>query len=523
MKTKRFSSIALTILFGALGTYAYSAAASSFEASMSGAGVSETASSTKSESADAHIASVVAITEVFADGWKVSAVAVKYDKNISDASLSPSAYTVTTEVPGQKITKVYTSTDGEKTDKRGLNGQYVILELSTDYVIPVFTGTGAQSANLGPGAMSPRQGPMAPGQGPASSGPSAASEKETLTLNSEVVTKVGNISWDPSAHPATLKSSAHGGNGKTVSVTQVGSIAATDGMTITAGSSAKDNEYCRNLIVDGFMKADYNGADGRRAKYNIYFPRDYDAAKTYPAIVFLTGNHEGHGRHADVLIQGLGGVIWADKKEQARHESIVIVPAFGEPLVNENLEPVERQGPQGRTENQYQSVLATMDYLLEKIPNIDKNRIYLTGQGEGARAAMKMMSDRPDMFAAALLFSPDYDKAKISKLSKNRMWIVVSEGDTQSYPSMEAGMNSLKAAGASISKAIWNGQANAFQFASYVSGMIKEGSSIKYTVLKKGTVVPPGVSDDAVNNHAYTWRIGYSLQGLRDWIFSQSK
>jgi predicted peptidase len=484
-------------------------------ASMSGA-----ASSSKSESADVHMLSVVPITEVFADGWKVSAVAVKYDKSISDASLSPSAYTVTTEAPGQKIAKVYTSTDGEKTDKRGLNGQYVILELSTDYVIPVFTGTGAITTNPGPG---PGPGPMSPGQGPASSGPGAASAKEALTLNSEVVTKVGNISWDPSAHPATLKSSAHGGNGKTVSVTQVRNITATDGMTITASSKAKDNEYCRNLIVDGFMKADYNGADGSREKYNIYFPRDYDAAKTYPAVVFLTGSHEGHGRHADVLIQGLGGVIWADKNEQARHEPIVIVPAFQEALVNEKLEPAERQGPQGRTENQYRSVLATMDYLIESIPNIDRNRIYLTGQGEGARAAMKILTDRPDMFAAALLFSPDYDKTQISKLSKDRMWIVVSEGDDQSYSSMEASMTSLKEAGARISKAEWNGQASTSQFVSYIGGMAKEASNIKYTVLKKGTVVPPGVADDAANNHAYTWRIGYSIQGLRDWLFSQSK
>jgi predicted peptidase len=502
MRIKRFLSIAWVILFAAPGTHVCSASGSSY------------AASSKSESADTHMISVVPITEVFADGWKVSAIAVKYDRNISDASLSPSAYTVTTEVPGQTITKVYTSTDGEKTSQKGQNGQYVILELSTDYVIPVSRSTGAKSTNLGP---------MTPGQGPANAGQGTTNAKEGLTLNSEVVNKVGNLSWDPSAHPATLKSSLHGGNGKTVSVAQLGNITATDGMTITASSSAKDNEYCRNLIVDGFMKPDYNGADGSRAKYNIYFPRDYDAAKTYPTVVFMTSSMPGNGRHADVLIQGLGGVIWADKNEQARHESIVIVPAFGEALVNENLEPAERQGPQGRTENQYQSVLATIDYLRENVPNIDKNRIYLTGQGEGARAAMKMMTDRPNMFAAALLFSPDYDKTQISKLSKDKMWIVVSEGDDQSYPSMESGMNSLKAAGARISQAEWNGQANAAQFASYVGGMIKEGSNIKYTVLKKGTVVPPGVSDDAVNNHAYTWRIGYSIQGLRDWLFSQSK
>ena len=53
--------------------------------------------------------------------------------------------------------------------------------------------------------------------------------------------------------------------------------------------------------------------------------------------------------------------------------------------------------------------------------------------------------------------------------------------------------------------------------------MIAEGNNIKYTVPQKGTVVPAGQTDDSDTNHIYTWRIAYTIEGLRDWLFSQVK
>ncbi len=60
-------------------------------------------------------------------------------------------------------------------------------------------------------------------------------------------------------------------------------------------------------------------------------------------------------------------------------------------------------------------------------------------------------------------------------------------------------------------------------YASDVSKILAEGGNIKYTVLKKGTVVPNGITENADNNHAYTWRVAYPIEGLRDWLFTQVK
>jgi predicted peptidase len=491
MKINRLLLIVSVILF-TMGMYVCSTMAATHP-------MDQNAAPAVIKDAKGHILGVAPITEIFGDGWKITAVAVEYDKIIKSSTLGASDYKVITGVEGQKITKVYTNSKAQKTTQ-GLEGRYVILELSHDY-----TADTAKALETGKiQAVVPKGNGVAP----------------------DPIKKVGNISWDPSAHPATLLAQNQGGNGKDVYVYQVGDIDTVSGDRYTAFENQEEavaNYWCLNPILDDFLKPDYNDSASGRMKYNIYFPKDFDETKSCPAVVFIANGEASGGRHADVLTNGgLGAVIWADPAEQAKKECIVILPAFRGAIVDKSYESVQ-EIRNGTASNSYLAILDMMDYLMKQVPNIDKARVYLTGQGSGARAAIKMMIDRPDMFAASLLFAPDYDRSKISKLSKANMWIVVSEGDDAIYTNMEGCVDSLKAAGARISKAVWNGQASAAQFATNVGRMVAECNNIKYTVLKKGTVVPSGIPDDTVNNHAYTWRTGYSIKGLRDWLFMQEK
>jgi predicted peptidase len=109
----------------------------------------------------------------------------------------------------------------------------------------------------------------------------------------------------------------------------------------------------------------------------------------------------------------------------------------------------------------------------------------------------------------------------MSVLTGANLWVIVAEGDRKAFPGMNASMAALEAAGAKISRATWNGRASPDEFASNVSKMIAESRNIKYTVLARGTVVPEGMTDDGGNNHRHTWHIAYSIEGLRDWLFTQ--
>jgi predicted peptidase len=51
---------------------------------------------------------------------------------------------------------------------------------------------------------------------------------------------------------------------------------------------------------------------------------------------------------------------------------------------------------------------------------------------------------------------------------------------------------------------------DAAEIAANVSAMLAEGNHILYTVLTDG-------------DHASTWRIAYTFEGVRDWLFAQVK
>ena len=49
-------------------------------------------------------------------------------------------------------------------------------------------------------------------------------------------------------------------------------------------------------------------------------------------------------------------------------------------------------------------------------------------------------------------------------------------------------------------------------------------STVNYSTLEKGTVIPKDIVETSKGGeHIYTWTIAYNIEGIRDWLFSQSK
>ncbi len=266
-----------------------------------------------------------------------------------------------------------------------------------------------------------------------------------------------------------------------------------------------------NSVVDAFKQSEFTDPNtGIMLPYNLYIPKDYDASKSYPLVLFIHDAGVVSNDTRRTLVQGLGAVIWATPAEQAKHECFVLAPQYSKGIVNDESEATR-------------DLDATVDLVnaLVSQTNIDKSRLYTTGQSMGCMASIEMLIKYPDLFAAALLVAGQWDATRMSVLTQANMWVVVSEGDRKAFPGMNAGMAALEAAGAKISRATWNGRASAEEFASNVRSMIAEGNNIKYTVLAKGTVVPEGLPDDGRNNHIHTWPIAYTIEGLRDWLFTQ--
>jgi predicted peptidase len=274
-----------------------------------------------------------------------------------------------------------------------------------------------------------------------------------------------------------------------------------------------ENNEVLKQVVDYFQQLEFHDPhNGITLTYNLYIPKDYDVSKSYPLVLFIHDGGAVSPEPRTTLTQGLGAVIWAIPPEQAKHECFVVAPQYSKGIVNDQSEAT-------------QDLDVTVDLIhhLATHYSINQNRIYTTGQSMGCMASIEMLIRYPGLFAAALLIAGQWEAIKMSVLTNENIWIVVSEGDRKAFPGMNASMAALEATGAKISRATWNGHASSEEFASDVSKMIAEGNKIKYTVLAKGTVVPEGLIEDGGNNHVHTWRIAYAIEGLRDWLFTQIK
>jgi predicted peptidase len=390
-----------------------------------------------------HIKSATAITEVFGDGQKVTAVAVEYDQDITNSKLSKSVFTI----DGRTITNVYANTAASKA-AQGVNGKYVIIELSpADNGAATFFQSGRTSAR-----------------------------KEAKA-----------------------------------SVSQSGEIFTTNGEIYTSVPEAISTTKVVNMVVDDFKQFEYKDTKTRiTLKYNLFIPKNYDKSKSYPMVLFI---HDAGvcGKETDLtLIQGIGAVIWATPSEQAKHECFVLAPQYERAIVNDKSEITEEGDI---TVNLVNSI--TSQY------NIDRNRLYTTGQSMGCMTSIALNIKYPDLFAASFLVAGQWDASVVAPLAKDQIWIIVAEGDTKAFPGMNDISAALENQGAKISRAKWNARAGEAEKAANVKKMIDEKANIKYVVFEKGTVFPEGKPSGM--EHMATWKVAYNIEGVRDWLFMQKK
>ncbi|EGQ79569.1 hypothetical protein HMPREF9094_1403 [Fusobacterium animalis ATCC 51191] len=141
----------------------------------------------------------------------------------------------------------------------------------------------------------------------------------------------------------------------------------------------------------------------------------------------------------------------------------------------------------------------------------------------GGMMSIVMNFRQPDLFAASYLVACQWNPDVVSPMSKNNIWIIVSTGDTKAFPGMNAITDVLKKNGAKVAYASWKGTYTPEEFKLGVNDILKENANINYTTLEKGTVIPENVGNSKGGEHNYTWAIAYDIEGIRDWLFSQSK
>lgn len=244
-------------------------------------------------------------------------------------------------------------------------------------------------------------------------------------------------------------------------------------------------------------------------EYSLYIPEDYDASQSYPLIMFIPDSTGAGKSAAEIVQQYYGATIWVTDEEQAKHTSFVLVPAFTGTVTSDNWE----------ADPQIDATVKLIEQL-ESEYSIDANRLYTTGQSMGCMSSLYLNSVYPDLFAASLYVSGQWDISVLSGMEGQKFFYVTAGGDEKASGGQDEVMAMFDADGVAYSYGTWSAQDSAEAQDAAVAELLAEGLDANMIRFETGTVFKEGQTG---MEHMASFNYAYKLTAVRDWLFEQVK
>ena len=395
--------------------------------------------------ADTCIKDVSAVTKVFGDGEKLSAVTLAYNKTLAASLVSKDDYSV----DSRNIQKIYVSATPNLGDGEAF-GKYVIIELEPLAMVDSSVDPHPEDKE-------------------------ARAKRNAMGVSGPTLGSKGN--------PKPIKPI-------TAKISQIKEIKAQNG-EICAPQKDLISSSTRRLVIENFVQDVYKDPSQNDAElmYNLYIPKSIDKDKRYPLVLFMHDAGTVSPEIKATLSQGLGAVAWADPLWQDEHPSFVLAPQYDTIIVNDKYQ----YGPElARTIN-------LIKFLSEKYP-IDMKRIYNTGQSMGGMSVIQMDVSYPDFFAASYIVASKWDANITAPLGKQNIFAAASQGDPGASPSMDEILGNLEKNGACVKRITLDVENQSKELINQsVKNMIEPNCHIYYTIYKGG-------SHRSTWQHAYSIR-----------------
>lgn len=154
--------------------------------------------------------------------------------------------------------------------------------------------------------------------------------------------------------------------------------------------------------------------------------------------------------------------------------------------------------------------------------NIDRNRLYTTGQSMGGMMSFYFNATHPDLFAASIFVGSQWDINVLVPLAQQKFFYIVSAGDPKASKGMEELGAMLADKGVAYGTVKFSAQLPLAQQDSMMQHLLREGHPINFVQFTQGTVLPEGPHDRG-GEHLYSFDYAYKLNAVRNWLFLQSK
>ena len=175
--------------------------------------------------------------------------------------------------------------------------------------------------------------------------------------------------------------------------------------------------------MDGFVARTYRNANGQTMPYRLFVPRNYDAAKKYPLVLWL---HGAAGRGTDNLLQisagnKIGSHSFTKPEFQAGNPAFVLAPQC----------PLDHYWTGGGTVSPSPQLDLAFEILaaIQKGFSIDPERLYVSGQSMGGAGTWAAITSHPNLFAAAVPLCAYGDPTKMKLVADLPIWAFQGDAD----------------------------------------------------------------------------------------------
>ena len=277
------------------------------------------------------------------------------------------------------------------------------------------------------------------------------------------------------------------------------------------GANMQSNEPEIQMVIDEnsakFNQLTFSDEKtGISLEYSLYVPENYDASTSYPLIMYIPDS-TGAGKSAkEIVEQYYGANVWVTDADQKEHPSFVLVPAFSETVVDDSWKVSE----------QVETAVNLIENLKEQY-NIDANRLYTTGQSMGCMTSLYLNSKYPDMFAACMFVSGQWEISALKGMETTKFFYIVAGGDEKASGGQNEVMAMFDSDSIAYTYGEWDAQLSDEEQNANVEKLLAENKDANMVRFETGTVLNGGSGME----HMASFNYGYKLSAVRSWLFQQ--
>ncbi|MEG2078241.1 alpha/beta fold hydrolase [Chryseobacterium sp.] len=188
-------------------------------------------------------------------------------------------------------------------------------------------------------------------------------------------------------------------------------------------------KYIKSLDYSDFKEGKFEN-EKSAVNYRLLKPKKIEESKKYPLILVFHGSGAIGSNNASQM--GVLAKMWLLPENREKYPVYVLSPQFPQRSSNYHLDK-DRNVLVSQSSEYLDLVLNSLDSFIEK-ENIDKSRIYVMGFSMGGSTTSNAISNRPNLFAAAINISGVSQFDKINTLQNIPIWMVHGSLDTENSP-----------------------------------------------------------------------------------------